>query len=197
MSVIVLGLHHRSAPLELLEQLTVSSDHLAKSLHDLTSREHVTEAVVLSTCNRVEVYVQAERFHGAVADVRNFLAESAFLPPEAFSDHLYTYHDAGAAAHLFTVAAGLDSVILGESEILGQVRTAWERAAAEDATGPVLNALFRHAVEVGKRVRTETRIARSITSVSQAAVRLAGDRLGSLEGRRVLVLGAGDIGTGM
>jgi glutamyl-tRNA reductase len=195
--VIVLGLHHRSVPLELLERMTVGHERVPKALHDLTSREHLSEAVVLSTCNRVEVYVSAERFHGAVADVRNFLAESAGLAPEAFADHLYTYHDAGAAAHLFTVAAGLDSVVLGESEILGQVRAAWERAAAEGATGPSLNVLFRHAVEVGKRVRTETRIARSITSVAQAAVRLAAERLGSLAGRRVLVLGAGDMGEGL
>ena len=192
--MIVLGLHHRSVPLELLERMTVGPERLPKALHDLISRDHLSEAVVLSTCNRVEIYVQAERFHGAVADVRHFLAETAGLAPEAFFDHLYTYHDAGAAAHLFTVAAGLDSVVLGESEILGQVRVAWERAVGEGATGPALNVLFRHAVEVGKRVRSETRIARSITSMAQAAVRMAADRLGTLAGRRVLVLGAGDMG---
>ncbi|MGH9183575.1 MAG: glutamyl-tRNA reductase [Acidimicrobiales bacterium] len=193
----VVGLNHRTAPLELLERMTVSSERLPKALGDLVGREHVTEAVVLSTCNRIEVYVHAERFHGAVQDVRSFFAQVAFLPPEEFADHLYTFHDAAAVAQLLTVTAGLDSALVGESEILGQVKRAWERAVAEGATGPVLNVLFRHAVEAGKRVRTETGIGRHTTSVSQAAVALAAERLGTLVGRRVLVLGAGEMGEGM
>ena len=121
---------------------------------------------MLSTCNRTEIYVVAERFHGAYADVRNFLAELAFLPPEDFGDHLYVHYDEAAVAHLFAVAAGLDSAVVGEAEILGQVRDAWERAQDEGAAGPQLNLLFRHALEVGKRARTETGIARDIASVS-------------------------------
>jgi glutamyl-tRNA reductase len=195
--VIVVGVNHRTVPLELLERLSVSAERLPKALHDLVSRTDVAEAVLLSTCNRTEIYVQAEKFHGAVADVRNFLCQLAFLAPEELSDHLYTFHDAAAVAHLFTVAAGLDSAVLGESEILGQVRSAWEIATAEDAAGPALHLLFRHAVEVGKRVRTETAIGRSSTSVSSAAVALAAQRLGGLDGRRVLVLGAGEMGEGM
>ena len=197
MSVIVVGLNHRCVPLPLLERMTVSRQNIPKALHDLCSRDDVSEAVVLSTCNRTEIYAHAERFHGAVGDVRDFLSELSSLPPEDFADHLYQFHDAGAVAHLFTVASGVDSAVLGESEILSQVKGAWERASAEGATGPVLNMLFRHALEVGKRVRSETAISRHITSVSQAAVALAGERLGSLEGRRVLVLGAGDTGGGM
>lgn len=197
MSVIVLGLNHRSVPLELLERMTVPAERLPKALHDLVSRDNVAEAVLLSTCNRTEVYVQAETFHGAVADARNSLSELSAVPPEEFSDHLYTFHGAAAVAHLFSVASGLDSAVLGESEILGQVRAAWERAVDEDATGPALNMLFRHALEVGKRVRTETGIGRSTTSVSSAAVALASERLGGLVGRKVLVLGAGDMGAGM
>jgi glutamyl-tRNA reductase len=195
--VIVVGVNHRTVALEMLEQLAVPGERLPKALHDLVSREHIAEAVVLSTCNRTEIYVLAERFHAAVADIREFLCRLAFLAPEELSDHLYTFHDAAAVAHLFSVAAGLDSAVLGESEILGQVRTAWEIAAGERAAASSMNLLFRHAVEVGKRVRTETGIGRSSVSVSSAAVALASQRLGGLDGARVLVLGAGEMGEGM
>lgn len=197
MSIVVIGLNHRSTPLDLLERMTITDAALPKALHNLISRGDVSEAVVLSTCNRTEIYAVAERFHGAYQDVRDFLAEVAFLAPEDFSDHLYTHYDAPAVAHLFAVAAGLDSAVLGESEILGQVKVAWDRAREEGAAGPGLNLLFRHALEAGKRARTDTGIARHITSVSQAAVALAADRLGGLAGRRVLVLGAGEMGEAM
>jgi glutamyl-tRNA reductase len=184
-------------PLDLLERMTVPASRLPKALADLTSREHVTEAVVLSTCNRIEVYVFAEKFHGAYQDIRNFFAEASHVAPEEFSDHLTSLYDGDAARHLFSVASGLDSAVLGEHEILGQVRKSWETASTEGAVGPVLNPLFRHALEVGKRVRTETAISRNITSVSQAAVAMATERLGGLEGRQVLVVGAGEMGEGL
>jgi glutamyl-tRNA reductase len=196
-SVVVIGLNHKSASLDLLERLTVDGARLPKALHDLTSRAHLSEAVLLSTCNRTEVYAVAERFHGGFHDVRDFLAELGFLAPEDFADHLYVHHDEEAVTHLFEVAAGLDSAVLGESEILGQVGGAWQAARDEAAAGATLNLLFRHAVETGKRVRTETGIARGITSVSQAAIALAADRLGGLAARRVLVVGAGEMGEGM
>ena len=197
MSVVVVGLNHRTVPLDLLERMTVSDARLPKALHDLCSRDEIGEAVLLSTCNRTEVYAVVERFHPAYQDIRNFLSEMAYLPPEAFSDHLYTHYDDEAVEHLFGVAAGLDSAVLGESEILGQVKSAWELAQGEQAAGPSLNMLFRHALEVGKRARTETAIARHITSVAQAAVAMTTDRLGTLAGKRILVLGAGDMGRGM
>jgi glutamyl-tRNA reductase len=196
-SVVVIGLNHRTASLDLLERMTVDAQRLPKALHDLTTRTNLSEAVVLSTCNRTEVYAVAERFHGGFHDVRDFLAELAFLAPEDFADHLYVLHEDEAVAHLFEVAAGLDSAVLGESEILGQVGAAWAVAREEGATGPSLNLLFRHALEAGKKVRTDTGIARGITSVSHAAVALAADRLGSLHGTRVLVVGAGEMGEGM
>jgi glutamyl-tRNA reductase len=196
-SVVVIGVNHRSTPLDLLERMAIGEAALPKALHDLVSREDVSEAVVLSTCNRTEVYAVAERFHGAYQDIRDFLAEVAFLAPEDFSDHLYVHYDAPAVAHLFGVAAGLDSAVLGESEILGQVKVAWERAREEGAAGPSLNLLFRHALEAGKRARTDTGISRNTTSVSQAAVAMAADRLGGLEDRRGLVLGAGEMGEAM
>jgi glutamyl-tRNA reductase len=196
-SVVVVGLNHRTVSLDLLERMAVAESRLPKALHDLHAREHVAEVVVLSTCHRTEVYVVAERFHGAVQDIRNFLSELAFAPPEEFSDHLYTYFDEAAAAHLFSVAAGLDSVVVGESEVLGQVRTAWERARAEGATGARLDALFRHAIVTGKRARSETAVARGTTSVAQAAVAMVNERLDDLAGARVLVLGTGEMGEGM
>ena len=197
MSVVVVGLNHRTVPLELLERVNVSPTRLPKVLGDLAGREHISEVVVLSTCHRTEVYAVAERYHGAVQDIRNAFSELAFIPPEDFSDHLYSYFDEGAVNHLFTVAAGLDSVVLGESEILGQVRQAWQSAHEEGTAGPRLAALFRHAVVAGKRVRTETAIGRGTTSLAHAAVDMAAGRLGSLEGTRILLLGAGEVGESM
>lgn len=197
MSVVVVGLSHRTAPLELLERMAMRDDRLPKALADLVARDFLSEAVVLSTCHRVEVYAVAERFHGAMADVRHFLSELSFVPPEDFADHLYVHYDDAAAAHLFAVAAGLDSVVLGESQILGQVRDAWERAREEEAAGSRLSQLFRQALEVGKRARSETAIARGITSLSQAAVAMASERLSTLAARNVVVLGAGEMGAGL
>jgi glutamyl-tRNA reductase len=196
-SVVVIGLNHRTAPLDLLERMTIGDGQLPKALHDLCTREHISESLVLSTCNRTEVYAVAERFHGAYSDIRGFLADFSFLPPEDFSDHLYVHYDSAAAAHLLAVTAGLDSAVLGESEIQGQVKVAWERAREQGTAGPALNLLLRHALEAGKRARTETGIARNIASVSQAAVAMTGQRLGGVAGRTVVVLGAGEMGEGM
>jgi glutamyl-tRNA reductase len=196
-SVVVVGLNHRTVPLDVLERMSVPAGSLSKALDSVAGRDHVTEVVILSTCHRTEVYAFAERYHGAVQDIRNFFGEHAFMPPEDFSDRLYTYHDESAIAHLFAVACGLDSVVLGESEILSQVKTAWERAREEGHAGPSLSALFRHALEVGKRARSETGIGRHVTSLSQAAVSMAADRLGGLDGARILLLGAGDMGESM
>jgi glutamyl-tRNA reductase len=196
-SVVVVGLNHRTVPLDVLERMTVSDSRLPKALHDLRTRPNLSEAVVLSTCNRTEIYAVAERYHGAIDDVRSFLTDLSGLNVEDFSDHLYAYHDDFAVSHLFKVASGLDSAVLGESEILGQVRGAVERAEEEGAVGQELRRLFGSALGVGRRVRVETGIARGTTSVSQAAVAMAVDRLGTLDGRRILVLGAGEIGAGM
>ena len=194
MSVVVVGLSHRTVPLDLLERLAIPRHRLPKALADLGARPFISEAALLSTCHRTEVYVVAERFHGAMQDVRHFLSETAFVPPEDFSDHLYSYNDEAAASHLFRVAAGLESLVVGESQILGQVRDAWDAAREEGTVGARLSALFRHALEVGKRARAETGIGRGIASLPQAAVFMARAQLGSLAGRRVLVIGAGEMG---
>ena len=197
MSVVVIGLNHRTAPLELLERMSIGDATLPKALHDLGTRPTLSEAVVLSTCNRTEVYAVAERFHGAYSDIRNFFCDVSYLPPEDVADHLYVHYESAAVAHLLKVTSGIDSAVLGESEIQGQVKQAWERARDEGATGQVLNLLFRRALQAGKRARTETGIARNVTSVSAAAVAMAGDRLGALDDKNVLIVGAGEVGEGM
>ena len=197
MSVIVVGLNHRTAPVELRERVAVPASRMDKALHDLASRGHLAEVVLLSTCNRTEIYARSTKFHSAVSDVLEFLAEQGGAAPEEFSEHLYTYYDDSAVSHLFGVAAGLDSMILGEGEILGQVRDAWRRAETEATAGQSLARVFRHAIEVGKRARTETAIGRSALSVSSAAVALAERTMFSLRGRSVLILGAGDVAEGL
>jgi glutamyl-tRNA reductase len=196
-SLIVVGLNHRTVPVELLERMTVSEMVLPKVLHDLVAREHLLEVVALSTCNRTEIYARCTRFHAAVGDVAEFLAALSGADPDDFADHLYTYYDDAAVTHLFSVAAGLDSMIVGESEILGQVRHAWEVAVREGSATQLLPQLFRHAVESGKRARTETGIGRHPVSIPSAAVTVAAEYLGTLEGARVLVVGAGNMGRGL
>ena len=198
MSVVVIGLNHRSAPLDLLERMTIGDAALPKALHDLVSRER---RVARPSCSPPATAPRSTSWpSGSTAPTRTSATSSPRWPscrPRTSPTTSTSTTTPPAVAHLFAVAAGLDSAVLGESEILGQVRSAWERAREEGAAGPALNLLFRHALEVGKRARTETGIARHITSVSQAAVAMAAERLGGLAGRRVLVLGAGEMGEGM
>lgn len=197
MSLVVVGLNHRTVPVEILERMAVPSAELPKALHSLVQSENLAEVVVLSTCNRTEIYARNTRFHPAVQDVLDFLTTLSSSDPIDFAEHVYTYHDEAAVAHLFGVAAGVDSMIIGEGEILGQVREAWLVAEHEGTTGQMLSRVFRQAVKVGKRSRTETAIGRNAVSISSAAVAVAAERLGTLAGRTVLVLGAGDVGEGM
>lgn len=197
MSIVVIGVNHRTGPIDLLERVALQGEALTKAIVGLTARTNIREAAVLSTCNRTEVYAVAERFHGAYADISDFFSELSGLHGDDLSLHLYSQHDDAAVAHLFSVASGLESAVLGESEILGQVRTAWETAQAEGGARATLNLLFRHAIETGKRARTETSIGKHTASVSHAAVEMANEQLGSLAGRRVLVVGAGEMGEGV
>jgi glutamyl-tRNA reductase len=197
MSIVVIGLNHRTTPVDLLGKVMISDAALPKALHALSVRDDIREAVIVSTCNRTEVYAIAERFHGAYTDIRDFICETSGVAPEEISAHLYSQHDDDAIVHLFEVAAGLDSAVLGETEVLGQVRHAWDVAMNEGSSRSALNLLFRHALEVGKRARTETGISRSTASVSHAAVEMAEEILGSLNGKSVLVVGAGEMGEGV
>lgn len=197
MSILVIGVNHRSGPLSVLERVTIAPTEVPKAVEGLARLDNVREVVVLSTCNRTEIYAVAERFHGAYADIRDFLCDLGDIAPDELHPHLYSQHDEAAVTHLFEVAAGLDSAVVGESEILGQLRQAWEVARREGGTRSTLNLLFRHAVGVGKRARTETGIARGTASVSHAAVEMAVDHHGSIQGRRVALVGAGAMGEGI
>lgn len=197
MSIVVIGINHRTSPLPLLEKVAVSEVSMPKALHGLSVRDNIREVVLLSTCNRTEVYAVAEKFHGAYGDIRDFFAEISGLDADDLHPHLYSHHDDAAVTHLFDVTSGLDSAVLGETEILGQVRDAWNVALSQGSSRSTLNLLFRYALEVGKRARTETGISRSTASVSHAAVEMTNDILGSVSGKRVLVVGAGTMGDGV
>ena len=197
MSIVVFGVNHRTGPLALLERVTIADDAIAKTVHGLMSRPNLREVVVLSTCNRTEVYAVAEKFHGAYGDLRDFFCDLGGFSADELIPHVYSQHDDAAISHLFEVASGLDSAVLGESEILGQVRIAWERSQREGGALSTLNLLFRHAIETGKRARTETSIGRHTASVSHAAVDMARESLGAIDGMTVLVVGAGDMGEGV
>jgi glutamyl-tRNA reductase len=198
LSVVVVGLEHRQAPLSLLERVSVGDAELAKVLGSLRDCVNLQESVLLSTCLRTEVYAVVDRFHDAVAEVEALLARLAGMEVDELQPYLGIRFDDDVAVHLFAVAAGLESVVVGESEVLGQVRRAWERAHEERVSGPVLAGLFRHAVQTGKRVRSETGIGRGTTSFAHAAVELADRRLASgLGDARVVVIGAGHMGSGL
>ena len=195
MSFVAFGLSHRTAPLDLLERVSTGLAERSKLLRQLCVDDAVDGAVVLSTCNRIEIYLDAGRFHDAYRVARDSLADGAGMQPDEIAPHLALSYDTDTIKHLFNVAAGLDSAVLGEHEILGQVRGAWAEARREGALTTALDLLFRRAVEVGKQVRSDTSIGRGTTSLGQAAVELAGRQLGGLAGRRATVLGAGAIGT--
>jgi len=197
MSVLVVGVNHRTAPLDLLERIALDAQGVAKAVSGLVALDSVREAVVLSTCNRTEVYAIAELFHQGFDDIQHALATTAGVDVETLGSHMYAEHDDAAVRHLFSVAAGLDSMVLGEGEVLGQVRDAWEIARAEEAARSGLNLLFRHALETGKRARTDTDIARGTASISHAAVEMAQEHLGSLSNVKVAVVGAGVMGEGI
>jgi len=194
-SVVVVGLEHHGVPLDLLERVVVSGAERDDVLAGLRGRENLSEVVVLSTCLRTEVYAVVDRFHDAVFQLQEFLAKRAEVALEDLESWCTVRFDDDVATHLFAVAAGLESAVLGESEVLGQVRRAWERAASQHSGGPVLSGLFREAVRVGRRARAETAIARGATSFAHAAVDLAGQHVdGGLGSRRAVLVGAGEIG---
>ena len=247
MAVVVVGMHERDASLEVFERVAVGEQDVRKALAELVASPNVSEAVLLSTCLRTEVYASVDRFHDGVADIEAFFrARMSSEPvvavaraddkgehpggvdapegaagillqtegerrseaggerrPEAgggvldLGASLMCRYDESAVAYLFEVAAGIDSPVLGEGEILRQVRDAADSARHENALGTVLGPLFRHAVEAGKRARTDTAIQRGTTSLAHAAVELAADRSHGFDTKRLLVIGAGEMGTGI
>ena len=200
MSVLVVGLSHKSAPVAVLERAAVSGDTVTKLLRDVVQAEPVAEAFVVSTCNRVEVYADVDRFHAGVTAICELLARHCGVPSHELTQYLYVHYEDRAVSHLLAVAAGLDSMVVGEDQILGQVRSAVKLAAEHGTAGRVLGELGRLALRTGKRARAETAIGRAGLSLLSAAVDLAAARLGPprpgedpLAGRDVLVVGAGSM----
>jgi glutamyl-tRNA reductase len=201
-SVLVVGLSHTSAPVAILEQAAVSGDTLAKLLSDVALAEPVAEAFVVSTCNRVEVYADVDRFHAGVTAICELLARHCVIPARELTPHLYVHYEDRAVGHLLGVACGLDSVVVGEGQILGQVRSALKLADEHGTVGRVLGELGRLALRTGKRARAETGIGRAGQSLVSVAIEVAAARLApagreaaapALAGRAVLIVGAGSM----
>ena len=192
--MLAVGLSHRTADIRDLERASVGSDELAKLLADLLGSGHVGEALVLSTCNRVEVYAVVDAFHGGLSEVTAVLARHAGEDPAVLCERLYVHYASAAVQHLFSVTAGLDSMVVGEAQVLGQVRAAYAAAREFGSVGSTLHELVQSALRAGKRVHAETGIHRAGVSVVSEALSAAEAALGSLTGRHALVIGAGSMG---
>lgn len=191
--ILLLGLNHQTAPVALRECLAFSAEETAAALEDLVRRPCIREALVLSTCNRVEVLVTCDDPARAIAELEGFISEFKRLPIEEFRPALYRHVDHDAVRHLFRVASSLDSMVVGEPQILGQIKTAYAAATQRRTSGVILNRLLHRTFFVAKRIRTETGIGDHAVSISYAATELARKIFGALEGRRVLLIGAGEM----
>ena len=196
MSVLLVGVSHRSAPVSVLERVAVADSERPKLLEELLRSPRISEAMLVSTCNRVEIYAVVDAFHGALTDVGEVLARHADTEVNELTKHLYVRYSESAIEHLFTVASGLDSMVVGEQQIIGQIRAAYAAADAQQAAGRTVHELAQQALRVGKRVHTETGIDSAGASVVSVALQRAATALGSadLTGRSAVVLGAGAMG---
>jgi glutamyl-tRNA reductase len=190
-SVLAVGMSYRTAELGMLERAAIPADELGKVLHELQQAEHVSEVMLLSTCNRIEVYAVVETFHGGLADITAVLARQAGTEPTALYDKLYVHYAGAAVEHVYSVAAGLDSMVVGESQILGQVRTAYALAREAGTVGRTLHELIQGTLRVGKRVHTETGLGALGASVVSEALAAGAHEL---TGKRAVVIGAGSMG---
>jgi glutamyl-tRNA reductase len=188
-----IGISHRTAPLDILERHVIGREQADKLVRDLVSTRYVSEAVVVATCNRVEIYADVERFHACVDEVTELLARHCRTDVESLTPYLGVRYADAVVAHAFTVAAGLDSMAIGETQILGQLRAALQHGQAGHSVGQVLNALLQQALRVGKRVHAESDIDTVGRSLVERGLATVVDQLGNLRGRRVLVVGAGSI----
>ncbi|MBB3131801.1 glutamyl-tRNA reductase [Paenibacillus rhizosphaerae] len=191
MHIVVVGLNYRTAPVEVRERFTFDQSELPKALSQLMLTKSVMEGVIVATCNRTEIYVVVDRLHMCGYFIRSFVEQWFDIPREEFTKHLYIYEDEQAISHLFRVTCGLDSMVIGETQILGQVRSAFLQSQEEKATGTWFNMLFKQAVTLGKRAHSETSIGESAVSVSYAAVELGKRIFGMFNDKKVLILGAG------
>lgn len=200
MFIILVGLNHRSAPVEVRERLAVPESKFPEMLRMIKNLPGIEGCIVLSTCNRLEIYATVRDIQPGIKNIRNFLnqlwlrSQDAGEEMEPLDSYLYTQSCQEAISHLFRVAAGLDSMIIGESQILGQVREAYEKALSAKVTNGVINTLFQQAISIGKRVRSETSIGNHAVSIGYAAVEMAKQLLKDLKGQSVLIVGAGEIG---
>ncbi|MDN5858258.1 MAG: glutamyl-tRNA reductase [Pseudonocardia sp.] len=195
MSVLVVGMSHRSSPVGVLERAAVGAADVPKLLEEMIRAPHIDEVMLLSTCNRIEVVAVVDAFHGGLADVGAVLARHAGMPLAELTEHLYVHYAGSAVQHLFAVAAGLDSMVVGEAQILGQLRSAYAAAQEFGSVGRVLHELAQHALRVGKIVHTRTGIdAAGASVVSEALTDAAGRLGGSLAGTRAVLVGAGAMG---
>jgi len=191
MYLVAVGLNHKTAPVEVREKLSFSEDMISRHLDKITSHNIIRGCVILSTCNRTEVYAAVLDVDKGLTKIREHLAKCCHLEISGVLNYLYTYTLYDVINHLFRVASGLDSMILGETQILGQVKTAYQSACEHGSTNRVLNTLFQQAIAVGKKVRTDTQIDRNAVSISYSAVELAKQLFGGLNGKSILVIGAG------
>ena len=191
MNIVIIGLNHKTAPLELREKLAFSERELREALDKLLQLKHIQEGLILSTCNRVEIYAVVNEREKGVLDLKQFLEDYHRVKCEEIEEHLYTYSQPKAISHLFQVAVSLDSMVVGETQILGQVKAAYSRALENGSTGKILNALFQKSFRVAKDIRTNTNIARSAVSISSVAVELANKIFGDISGKTVMIVGAG------
>ncbi len=193
MDVLVVGINHKTAPVEIREKMSFSGEELGRSLRKVWEHPAFTEDMILSTCNRVEIYVTTRDPEIGIVALKNFLAEYHGISLDEFEKSLYVHLGNGAIRHIFRVASSLDSMVVGEPQILGQIKEAHKIAAYHNTLGIILNKLLHKAFHVAKRVRTETRIGSSAVSISYAAVELAKKIFGTLEGKAVMLLGAGEM----
>lgn len=193
MNIVVVGLSHKTAAVEVREKVAFAPTQMEKPLREVVALPDITEAVIVSTCNRVEIYATTHDIAGGIARLKRFLADYHHLSLDTLEPHLYNYHGEEAIRHVFRVAASLDSMVVGEPQILGQIKTAYGFAAEFKSSGIILNRFLHKAFSVAKRVRTETKIASSAVSVSFAAVELAKKIFGDLSDKTVMLIGAGEM----
>lgn len=194
MHILTVGLNYKTAPVEIRERLTFDPSKLGEAMYVLNGKKSILENVILSTCNRTEIYAVVDQLHTGRYYIKEFLSEWFDIPQQEFSPFLFIYEQDGAVDHLFNVACGLNSMVLGETQILGQVRSSFLEAQEKNTTGTVFNQLFKQAITLAKRAHSETDIGANAVSVSYAAVELAKKIFGTLSGKHVLILGAGKMG---
>jgi glutamyl-tRNA reductase len=193
MGIIVVGLSHKSAPVEVREKLNFPESTLPDALEKLMTYEGIRESLIVSTCNRVEIYASVNDSANGIDRIKQFISDYHKLSREMLDQSLYVYPDTKGVRHTFRVASSLDSMVLGEAQILGQLKDAFDIALKTKTTGTILNKLIKKAISVAKRVRTETKLAEGAVSISSAAVELAKKIFGTLEGKHVMLLGAGEM----